>query len=73
MNKDQIKGNVTQLAGRIKETWGRLTDDDIALADGKREQFLGKLQTAYGLTKEDAEKRFAAVEKSCGCNTNKAA
>jgi len=73
MNQDQIQGKLTQLRGKIKETWGRLSDDDIALADGKRDQFFGKLQTVYGLNKEDAQKRFDELEKSCSNNSNKAA
>ena len=32
-----------QMKGKLKETWGRLTDDDIALYEGKRDQFLGRI------------------------------
>ncbi len=67
MNQDQAQGKFDQLSGKIKETWGRLSDNDIALVNGKREQFFGKLQETYGLNKEDAEKRFSELEKSCGC------
>jgi len=73
MNQDQIQGKFEQLSGKIKETWGKLSSDDIALANGKRDQFLGKLQQVYGLAKEDAEKRYSELEKSCGCSSNKAA
>jgi len=73
MNQDQVKGKFDQLSGKIKETWGRLSDDDIALANGKRDQFFGKLQQTYGLAKEDAEKRLNELEKSCGCAAEKAA
>ncbi len=67
MNKDQTDGKVTQLKGKIKETWAKLTDNDIMLLDGKRDQFLGKLKEHYGLAKEDAEKKIAALETSSGC------
>ena len=73
MNQDQVEGKLGQLTGKIKETWGKLSDNDIALVNGKREQFFGKLQELYGLNKEDAEKRFNELEKSCGCSSNKAA
>ena len=73
MNQDQVQGKFEQLRGKIKETWGILSDDDIALAEGKMDQFLGKLQAAYGLSKEEAQKRFDALQKSCGCTSNKAA
>jgi uncharacterized protein YjbJ (UPF0337 family) len=65
MNQDQIQGKFDQLKGKIKETWGRLSDDDIALANGKRDQFLGKLKETYGLTVEDAQKRLSELELSC--------
>ena len=73
MNQDQAQGALTQLNGKIKEIWGKLTDNDIALVHGKRDQFLGKVQELYGLNKEDAEKRFSEMEKSCGCGTDQAA
>jgi uncharacterized protein YjbJ (UPF0337 family) len=62
MNKEQIDGKNEQLAGKIKETWGKLTDNDIALYNGQREQFLGKLKEHYGLIKEEAEKQIKALE-----------
>jgi uncharacterized protein YjbJ (UPF0337 family) len=69
MNQDQMQGKLTQLNGKIKETWGRLSDSDIALANGKRNQFLGKLQETYGISKEDAQRRFSELEKSCGSSS----
>jgi uncharacterized protein YjbJ (UPF0337 family) len=68
MNKEQTDGKITQFKGKIKETWGKLTDNDIMLLDGKRDQFLGKLEEHYGLKKEDAEKKIAALETSYGCS-----
>ncbi len=68
MNQDQAQGKLTQLNGKIKETWGKLTDNDLALVDGKRDQFLGRVQELYGVNREDAEKRFSEIEKSCGCD-----
>ena len=62
MNKEQVEGKNEQLAGKIKETWGKLTDNDITLYNGQREQFLGKLKEHYGLAKEDAEKTIKALE-----------
>ena len=74
MNKEQVDGKATQLKGRIKETWAKLTDNDIMLLDGKRDQFLGKIKEHYGLAKEQAEKEVRALEQECGCGSdNKAA
>jgi uncharacterized protein YjbJ (UPF0337 family) len=56
MNREQFEGNWHQLKGKLKEKWGKLTDDDIAIINGKYEQFLGKLMQKYGYSKEQAEK-----------------
>lgn len=74
MNKEQIEGKATNIAGKLKETWGKLTDNDVMLYEGKREQFVGKLKEHYGLAKEDAEKQIKKLEDACGCaSDNKAA
>jgi uncharacterized protein YjbJ (UPF0337 family) len=44
MDWDQIEGNWKQLTGKVKEQWGKLTDDDLVTIDGKREQLEGALQ-----------------------------
>ena len=69
MNKEQVEGNWDQLKGKLKETWGKLTDDDIETFKGKKDQFFGKLKEHYGLGKEEAEKEIAAHEASCGCGS----
>ena len=54
MSWDVIAGNWKQLTGKVKEQWGKLTDDDIAKIAGKREQLEGALQEKYGYAKEKA-------------------
>jgi uncharacterized protein YjbJ (UPF0337 family) len=58
MNWDQIEGNWRQFKGTIKERWGKLTDDDLDVIRGRRDQFLGKLQELYGITKEEAQRQM---------------
>jgi uncharacterized protein YjbJ (UPF0337 family) len=55
MNSDQFEGKWKQLKGSVKERWGKLTDDDITMLSGKKDQFVGKLQERYGITREQAE------------------
>jgi uncharacterized protein YjbJ (UPF0337 family) len=55
MNWDQIEGKWMQFRGRVKERWGRLTDDDLDVINGRREQLQGKLEERYGIAKEAAE------------------
>ena len=63
MNKDQFAGNWKELKGKVKEKWGKLTDDDLARVEGKRDQLLGLLQQKYGYYKDQAEKELEAWEK----------
>lgn len=56
MNWDIVEGNWNQLKGSVKEQWGKLTDDDLDVAAGKRDKLAGLIQTKYGKTK-DAAKR----------------
>ena len=44
--------------GKVKQQWGKLTDDDLTTAAGKRDQMLGLLQQRYGIAKERAEKEI---------------
>ncbi len=62
MNWQRIEGNWKQFAGKAKESWGKLTDDDITIVDGKREQLLGRIQERYGIAKDEAEKQVKAWE-----------
>jgi len=57
MNWDQIEGQWHQVKGTLKSKWGKLTDDDVKNVAGKRELLVGKLQTRYGIVKDEAEKQ----------------
>ncbi|MGS3450192.1 CsbD family protein [Klebsiella electrica] len=63
MNKDEIGGNWKQLKGKAKEKWGKLTDDDMTVIEGKRDQLVGKIQERYGYAKEQAEKEVSDWER----------
>ena len=63
MNKDIAEGNWKQLSGKIKQKWGKLTDDDLKRAEGNSEYLIGKLQERYGLAKDKAEHDL----KEMGC------
>ncbi|MEI2265818.1 MULTISPECIES: CsbD family protein [Erwiniaceae] len=62
MNKDEAGGNWKQLKGKVKEKWGKLTDDDMTVVEGKRDQLVGKIQERYGYTKDQAEKELGDWE-----------
>ncbi len=58
MNSDQFEGKWKQMKGAVKEQWGKLTNDDLDVINGKQDQLVGKIQERYGLTKEEAAKQF---------------
>lgn len=58
MNNDRIKGNWKQLHGKLKAKWGKLTDDDLDVAEGNTEYLAGKLQERYGIARDAAEKQI---------------
>jgi uncharacterized protein YjbJ (UPF0337 family) len=60
MNRQQFEGNWLQFKGKVKEKWGKLTDDDIAQINGKYGQLMGALQKKYGYSKEQAEREFSS-------------
>ncbi|HEX4913376.1 MAG TPA: CsbD family protein [Vicinamibacterales bacterium] len=56
MNDDILKGKWARLKGRIKEQWGKLTDDEIDELDGRRDQLVGKVQERYGIARDQASR-----------------
>ena len=64
MNWDQIEGKWKQQVGKVKEKWGKLTDDDLQRIAGKRDQLVGKIQERYGIAKEDAERQVEEFSRS---------
>jgi uncharacterized protein YjbJ (UPF0337 family) len=65
MNADTIKGDWKQLKGKVKEQWGKLTDDELDRLEGRRDQLAGAIQKRYGVAKDEAERQVKAFEKQC--------
>jgi uncharacterized protein YjbJ (UPF0337 family) len=65
MNMDEVKGNWKQLTGKVKEKWGKLTDDDLTAISGQKDQMVGKLQERYGYTRDQAEREVSDFCNSC--------
>jgi uncharacterized protein YjbJ (UPF0337 family) len=67
MNEDILKGNWKQMTGKMRQWWGKLTDDELEQIAGKRDELAGLLQERYGYTKEEAhreiERRFAESDR----------
>jgi uncharacterized protein YjbJ (UPF0337 family) len=57
MNWDRVEGNWKAFKGRVREQWGKLTDDDLDVIAGKQEQLAGKIQERYGIAREVADRQ----------------
>jgi uncharacterized protein YjbJ (UPF0337 family) len=63
MNWERIEGQWKQLSGQAKEQWGKLTDDDLDVVAGRRDQLAGRNQEGYAVVKHDAEKHIAEWQR----------
>ncbi len=57
MNEQILKGNWKQAKGRIKEAWGKLTDDELEQIEGNYERLIGKVQEHYGYKLDEARSK----------------
>ena len=75
MNKDIFQGDWNMIKGKIKEKWGKLTDDDLTQINGKKEQLVGAIQKRYGLAKDKVESELSdwqkQCDKECKCSTDR--
>jgi uncharacterized protein YjbJ (UPF0337 family) len=63
MNWEQVKGNWNQVKGKVKQQWGKLTDDQLDVVSGNRDILVGRIQEAYGITSEEAERQVRDWER----------
>jgi uncharacterized protein YjbJ (UPF0337 family) len=56
MDWNRVEGNWKEMKEKIKEKWGKLTDDDLDVINGKRDQLEGRIQQRYGYAKDQAKK-----------------
>jgi uncharacterized protein YjbJ (UPF0337 family) len=66
MNWDEIQGKWKQVKGRVRSTWGRLSNDDLEMIRGRRDVLLGKLRQTYGWAKAEAGRQILAFERRLG-------
>ena len=58
MNWSSVEGNWNQMKGKVKEKWGKLTDDDLVQVGGKHDRLVGLLQQKYGMAKDKVEEQL---------------
>ena len=59
---EKMKGSWQQTKGAVKEQCGKLTDDDLMQVEGRRDVLVGKIQTRYGISHEQAEAQVSGWE-----------
>ena len=57
MNEDTLRGQWKQVKGRVREKWGKLTNDDLDQIQGRSEQLIGRVQERYGIAREEAKQQ----------------
>ena len=62
MNDDRIEGTWKQFKGQVKEQGGKLTDDDLDVISGRRDQLAGKIQERHGVARDEAERQIKDFE-----------
>jgi len=67
MKTEQITGAWKEMKGKLKERWGKLTDDDLKVVEGRQDQLVGMLEKRYGYAKDRAEKEANEFYRGCGC------
>jgi uncharacterized protein YjbJ (UPF0337 family) len=58
MNWDRVEGNWKEFKGNVQQKWGKLTNDDLQVIDGKRNELAGRLQQRYGYAKDQADREI---------------
>ena len=63
METDVFKGKWKQMKGKVKEKWGKLTDDDLTAIEGRRDYLIGRIQERYGIAKDKATAELDEFER----------
>ena len=63
MNEDIIQGKWKQLKGHMKRQWGKLTDDDLDVAEGNRDYLIGRIQERTGRARDQVENEVREFER----------
>lgn len=57
MNREILAGNYRQLKGLVLQQWGRITDDDFRVLEGRQEYWAGEMMEARGIALEESRRR----------------
>jgi uncharacterized protein YjbJ (UPF0337 family) len=63
MNRDTITGQWKQISGKMKQQWGKLTEDDLKVIEGSADMLAGRLQERYGIARDEAARQVREFEQ----------
>jgi uncharacterized protein YjbJ (UPF0337 family) len=72
MDWERISGNWAHWRGRVRERWGRLTNDELDRVAGRRDQLVGRIQSAYGIAREEADRQLRNWERNLAVEAKQA-
>lgn len=64
MNAASVKGKSKQLDGQVKKAFGKLTADDLMVAEGDAMKLVGRIQERYGYTRAQAQQAWDSFVSS---------
>lgn len=63
MNKEIFEGKWDEVKGKMKQVWGKLTDDDLKQLEGNQQEIYGKLKKYYGYSEDQVQKAIKDFQK----------
>ena len=61
MKTAELKGDWQKFVERVREKWGRMTNEQWKLIEGERDQLLSKIQQRHGDSLDEAERKLAGL------------
>ncbi len=57
-NSNEMEGKWKEIKGKLKQSYGDLTDDDLKHEEGKEDEFWGRVQQKVGKTEKELKSMF---------------
>ncbi|MFA5329783.1 MAG: hypothetical protein WC384_18450 [Prolixibacteraceae bacterium] len=64
MNTARLKAKLNKKKGKLKQKFASLTDDDLLLEEGKKQEIIGKHQLWIAHTQKEIDKIMSELDSS---------
>jgi uncharacterized protein YjbJ (UPF0337 family) len=72
LNQQTLAGNWNEVRGKLKQKWGKLTDDDLRSFNGNVDELVGRIQRKTGETRESVERFLSQMSDEGSSMLNEA-